>query len=143
MKVFFHGKFSELFEDIELQVQEPQVVLSGLNSRYPTFKRLMLAHKGQYVIDDEGMQIFPEGEGAQWLVLAMQIFSAVSAVVGVAVAINQKMIEKSNKRKQGRESESYLFDGIINTDTQGGSVPLTFGHAYVGSTVINNELDAY
>lgn len=143
MKVFFHGKFSELFEDTELRVEQPQVVLCGLQSRYPIFKRSMLAHKGQYVVDEDGMHIFPEGEGAQWLVIAMQIFSAVSAVVGIAVAINQKMIEKSNKRKLGRESESYLFDGIINTDTQGGSVPLAFGHAYVGSTVINNELDAY
>ncbi|CAH7340357.1 conserved hypothetical protein [Vibrio chagasii] len=143
MKIYFHGKFEELFEDTELCVSHPQVVFSGLQSRYPQFNRMMKAHNGQYSIEESGMHIFPEGEGAQWLIAAMQILSAVSAVVGVAVAVNQKMIEKSNKKKIGRESESYLFDGIINTDTQGGAVPLAFGHAYVGSTVINNELDAY
>lgn len=143
MKIVFHGRFSEIFEGIELAGKNPQVVFSGINSYYSNFKQAMIRHNGQYVIDENEIHIFPEGEGAQWLAAAYSIFSAITAVVAVGVAINQKMIQKRNKKKLGRESESYLFDGIINTDTQGGAVPLIFGHAYVGTTVINNELDAY
>lgn len=147
-KIIFHGAL-EKYENIELAGNNLQVIWSGVFTRYPELRSLLIKTQAEYAYDDinHELHVFPKGEGAfitaAGLLLTAQIVSAVVAVIGVGVAINQKRIQKQNKKKQGREAESALFDGIINSDTQGGVIPLCFGDVYSGSVVINNELDSY
>ncbi len=145
MKVKFYGALAEDFDDVELSGTNPQVIFSGLAHRYPSFKRAMTRHDGHYQIDeDDVMHIAPKGHGSfAWVIPAIQVIGALASVYGAYVSIQQKRIQKQNKRAMGREVEGILFEGIINTDTQGGAIPLGFGEVYGGSVVINNELEPY
>lgn len=144
MKVKFYGALSEVFDDVELSGTNPQIIFSGLNHKYPSFKRMVTRFDAHYQIEDDVMHIAPRTCGSwAWVAPALQVIGALSAVYGAYVSIQQKRIQKQNKQAKGREVEGILFEGIINTDTQGGAIPLGFGEVYGGSVVINNELEPY
>jgi len=48
--------------------------------------------------------------------------------------------EYSN-RERPDERPSFLFDGPVNTNEQGGAIPLVYGKMVVGSTVVSTTID--
>lgn len=144
--VIFYGELKNQFDDFSLHAENDTVLVSGILSRYPTFKRAAIKYEAVFHFDeDRNCHIAPKAQGAFWgaIIAAVQIIGAVGAVYGAAVAIQQAVIQKQNKRKLAREQESSLFQGVINSDVQGGPIPLAFGDVYCGSVVINNELEPY
>ena len=45
------------------------------------------------------------------------------------------------EREDPDERSGFLFDGPINTNEQGGSIPIVYGRMLVGSTVISTSMD--
>ncbi|WP_394239864.1 hypothetical protein [Vibrio astriarenae] len=142
VKVKFHGCLSTHFADIELSGANPRVILSGVQCRYKNFKLIAAKHEARCLLEDGVLHILPKSHGA-WFFAAISVIGAIGSIYGVGVAINQRRIQKQNKKKLSRESESSLFEGVINSDTQGGPIPLGFGECYGGTVVINNVLEAY
>lgn len=54
---------------------------------------------------------------------------------GIAQALAAQ--PQTNNVSAAAKNESYMFNGPVNTVTQGGPVPLVFGRCLVGSTVIS------
>ncbi len=48
--------------------------------------------------------------------------------------------EYTEREKPG-ERQSFLFDGAVNTNEQGGSIPVAYGQVLIGSTVVSTALD--
>jgi len=46
-----------------------------------------------------------------------------------------------NERESPDERQSFLFDGPVNTNEQGGAIPVPYGHVLIGSTVVSTSLD--
>lgn len=144
-KVIFYGALKDQFEGFTLHAENDAILISGIIARYPEFRKAAIKNDAAFSFDENGdCHIAPKGQGssATWI-LVSSIIGAISGVVGAAVAINQTYINKRNKKKQAREAESSLFEGVINSDVQGGPIPLAFGEVYCGSVVINNELEPY
>ena len=46
-----------------------------------------------------------------------------------------------NQREAPDERQSFLFDGPVNTNEQGGAIPIPYGRVLLGSTVVSTALD--
>jgi len=44
-------------------------------------------------------------------------------------------------REKPDERQSFMFDGPVNTNEQGGAIPIIFGQVLMGSTVVSTALD--
>ena len=142
MKVKFFGVLADHFDELDLDVNNIQVALSGVAHHYPTFRKTAQFYDARCKLESDVLYVIPKTDGA-WVQVAIQVIGAISSIYGAAVAIQQKRIQKQNKKALSQEAEGSLFEGIINTDTQGGAIPLGFGEVYGGSVVINNELEPY
>lgn len=144
-KVIFYGALKEQFDEFSLHAENDTILVSGILARYPDFRKAAIKHDAAVYFDEQcDCHIAPKAQGAfiGWVALS-SIIGAVTGVVGAALTINQMYINKRNKKKQSKEAESALFEGVINSDVQGGPIPLAFGEVYCGSVVINNELEPY
>lgn len=65
---------------------------------------------------------------------------AAVALAGVAQLMAPQ--PKANVATERDRRESFLFNGITNTIEQGGAVPIVYGRARVGSTVVSAGLQA-
>ncbi len=45
------------------------------------------------------------------------------------------------ERESPDERQGFLFDGPVNTNEQGGAIPITYGKVLVGSTIVSTSLD--
>ena len=64
------------------------------------------------------------------------------ALSGVAQLISPQQTYSSSERgKDAARFESFTFSGITNTAQQGLPVPIVYGRAYIGSSVISSGLD--
>lgn len=69
------------------------------------------------------------------------------AAIGLAVAlsgVSQLLAPqpKANVATERDRRESFLFNGAVNTTEQGGAIPVVYGRARVGSTVISAGLQS-
>jgi len=46
-----------------------------------------------------------------------------------------------SEREKPDERQSFLFDGPVNTNEQGGAIPIAYGRVLMGSTVVSTALD--
>ena len=46
-----------------------------------------------------------------------------------------------NSREKPDERPSFLFDGPVNTNEQGGAIPVVYGRMLIGSTVVSTAID--
>ena len=46
-----------------------------------------------------------------------------------------------SEREAPDERQSFLFDGPVNTQEQGGAIPVPYGEVLIGSTVVSTSLD--
>lgn len=46
-----------------------------------------------------------------------------------------------SEREKPDERPSFLFDGPVNTNEQGGAIPLIYGRMLIGSTVVSTAMD--
>ena len=46
-----------------------------------------------------------------------------------------------NSREKPDDRPSFLFDGPVNTNEQGGAIPIVYGRMLVGSTVVSTAID--
>jgi len=46
-----------------------------------------------------------------------------------------------SQREEPDERQSFLFDGAVNTNEQGGSIPIAYGQVLLGSTVVSTAID--
>ena len=46
-----------------------------------------------------------------------------------------------SEREEPDERQSFLFDGPVNTNEQGGAIPIAYGRVLIGSTVVSTALD--
>ena len=61
---------------------------------------------------------------------------------GIAQLISPQQTYSSAERgKEAARFESFTFSGITNTVQQGLPVPICYGRAYIGSSVISSGLD--
>ena len=44
-------------------------------------------------------------------------------------------------REAPEERQSFMFDGPVNTNEQGGAIPIPYGQMLIGSTVVSTSLD--
>ena len=73
---------------------------------------------------------------------ATQALGASLALGGVAQLISPAQTYSSAERgKEAARFESFTFSGITNTVQQGLPVPICYGRAYIGSSVISSGLD--
>ena len=45
------------------------------------------------------------------------------------------------EREKPEERASFLFDGAVNTNEQGGAIPVVYGQMIIGSTVVSTAMD--
>lgn len=59
--------------------------------------------------------------------------------VGVSLALNgvSQLLAPTKKDEEKKEENSYVFNGAVNTTTQGQPVPLGYGRMIVGSAIIS------
>jgi predicted phage tail protein len=74
--------------------------------------------------------------------LAIGSIGASLVLGGVAQLISPQQTYSSAERgKEAARFESFTFSGIANTVQQGLPVPIVYGRAYIGSSVISSGLD--
>jgi predicted phage tail protein len=74
--------------------------------------------------------------------LAIGSIGASLVLGGVAQLISPQQTYSSAERgKEAARFESFTFSGITNTVQQGLPVPIVYGRAYIGSSVISSGLD--
>ena len=110
--------------------------------------------------------ILPEIEGAKQGLL-QTILGAVLVVIGVVLSIygfgiGSPLIKLGaglmlsgvammlspvpgvadySEREKPDERPSFLFDGPVNTNEQGGAIPVVYGRMLIGSTVVSTSMD--
>ena len=71
--------------------------------------------------------------------LASMAFSAVISSVMQSIAPTPKT--GAGKDDQVAQKQSFIFNGPVNVQEQGGAVPIIYGHFMVGSTVVSVSVD--
>jgi predicted phage tail protein len=75
---------------------------------------------------------------APFTILGMSAGNIALLGVGMALTgVSQMLTPKEKKQQNKKEGKSFMFDSVENTADQGGPVPLVFGTAMIGSTIIS------
>lgn len=160
VNVKLHGKLGAEFQDSwELEVSSAAEILRALDVQIPNFRKYITekesqGHRYYVAVGDEKLKqeeqfhckfhkdikkvdILPVvgggGPGALVFLGKMLIAAAVGAVTSLIV---NKLFEPPDPQEL-RESNSYLFAGAENTESQGIPVPLGYGKLLIGGKTIS------
>lgn len=151
-----HGSLATKYGKVhKLNSNTPANLIKLMSCNYPTFdtdivkgvhwhvflngKRLSASKLNKALPEESTVDLVPVIIGSLDPVTVMYIIGAI-LLAGAAYLYTQMPSTNDNSQK------SYMFNGAINTNEQGGPVPLVYGHARVGSVVIsasvtNEELE--
>ena len=162
LDVHLHGALARLLPDgsIALDVATPAEAVHALTVLIPEFEAALRESEHYRVTVGDApiteaeltlnvgaqreMHLYPEAAGAAdpisgWLIAAV-VLSLVAAAYAV---ISIPDIADYGERDAADSRASHLFDGAVNTEAQGGPVPLIYGGPIrVGSTVVSAGISA-
>lgn len=79
-----------------------------------------------------------------WLANASSLGAIAVKTIGVSLLLGgvSQLLTKTTKTKTVDTNPSYVFNGAVNTSSQGNPVPLAYGKILAGSQVISTGLEA-
>lgn len=170
--IYLHGRLAEFGECFSLDVRDPKEAIHALTMQLPGFRDSLEqgswhVFKGpldrENDLDADGLDvafgkeaevhIMPAAEGAGGVfkalvgVLLLGPQLAVSLVTTGASGFTDFLtttpkVASYSSRERPEERPSFLFDGPVNTSTQGLPVPIIAGRMRVGSVVISAGITA-
>jgi predicted phage tail protein len=109
--------------DDDYFIVEPELLTMNISS-----------YKEVHFYDKIGGKIFGIDDAIIFMVIMMVIS------VTMSMLMMPSMPNPDQAAQEAATKNSFLFNGAVNTVEQGGPVPLVYGRAMVGSTVISSEL---
>jgi len=148
--VEFYGKLAEKYGDShEVYGLTLRSCIIGLCALYPKLRNDIIAGKNwQLFLDEEPVlesdldqvleagvvvQLVPVISGGEPFTIALYVIAALMLVM--AIYMYSQMPDGATSTEK-----SYMFNGALNSNEQGGPVPLIYGQARVGSIVISSAI---
>ena len=72
---------------------------------------------------------------------ALGTFGVSLTLSGIATAISPQPDMDLERGREAAKLESFVFNNVVNTSTQGLPVPIAYGRVFVGSAVLSSSLD--
>ena len=156
--IHLHGKLKNLYPDvIKMDVSTPVEAMRALCSQVPNFEKEMREgyftlvrgsmEKGVLLTKDtldiglEGAREFhivPQAQGATGA--EIYIIYGIMLAVAVYAISNIPKVGNYEERNGGKDKQSHIFNGAVNTTEQGQAVPIVYGKMRVGSVTVSAGL---